>query len=714
MLLLITQNAHELLDYSVYTEEKGRIFNIYYSFIHNKSCLNFIQEVVILLDKHQICIDKKDQIHLAIIILKSFLMKKTLRNISESHYDSDDIFNFIVQQYNFYLISVKKKIPLKKIQTLALHSLDVLVWENLLEQTIRSMQEGGIKTRKYYAILNINYEKKLFEYVEYSGDKYTFFEFDGVCYVTTHHYSMTIELFKANIFSNIRFKLKKVSYILNKINTPLYVDKKCQQIFKKRMNLDVTKTIEQIKINTQEINSLFTFKNWTPDYKEKIALLQSENSKMLKYLIYNQFCNINFKKPIYLPISSDFRSRQYYPSTIGPTFSKLLRFCFYYGYYDRAEFKEEDIKFCKNYIKYIKIFCKKFNILDEKRYYESYFWVLISIGKFFIDKNTVPVSVEDFLTAAIENYDRDLTDMDDESFAALSHYKLIIRDLNNAKILKIKKRILAKDATASINQVFIKELDPLNQDSMNYVNLGISWMWFDMYKISAELFYNQIINIKKFKKYHDKKLFEEVMHRGLIKTFVMTIPYSAGFAICWEKYLEAIKEKNKNIIIDDELKKLMYAFFKFIKKDIQKLYLYKKESSSLIDEMVKNFEQYRTALLKSDTGIADISYFIMKKSTIDKKYKINGKDKRVTKLLWTPTNALDKKKFRIAAAANFAHFKDADEIRDIETALGYSIMTIHDCYLIDFKNCGLLIEVKQDYYRKKIKSYEINNIFIVV
>jgi len=37
---------------------------------------------------------------------------------------------------------------------------------------------------------------------------------------------------------------------------------------------------------------------------------------------------------------------------------------------------------------------------------------------------------------------------------------------------RVKKRTIIKDATASINQILMKKLGPLDQDSLNYVNLG--------------------------------------------------------------------------------------------------------------------------------------------------------------------------------------------------------------------------------------------------
>lgn len=145
----------------------------------------------------------------------------------------------------------------------------------------------------------------------------------------------------------------------------------------------------------------------------------------------------------------------------------------------------------------------------------------------------------------------------------------------------------------------MKELSLLNQNSTNYVNLGEFSECYDTYQISTHLFYNYIKNNKKFIKYQDKNLFDIVMHRILIKNVGTIVPYSAGFKCRWKKYVKNLVIKNKNIVIDDVLKALIYGFFRFIKKDIQKLYFYKEESALLIKKFSKNFEQSRKLILES-------------------------------------------------------------------------------------------------------------------
>jgi hypothetical protein len=218
--------------------------------------------------------------------------------------------------------------------------------------------------------------------------------------------------------------------------------------------------------------------------------------------------------------------------------------------------------------------------------------------------------------------------------------------------------------------------------------------------------------------YHDKLFFNSVLPRALIKGIIMTIPYSAGDKLCLKNYQDTVVAKDMKIKVDTSLKKLLKLFFRFVRHDLQKIYLYNKTSTALMNKISEDFESLRKYILESDTGEADISYYKMKKSSVDKKYKMDGENKRVTKLILVPTAALDKVSFETAVGANTIHFLDADEIRIIESDLGYSVITIHDSYLIDFNNCSKLVKVKISHYQKQIDKiapgYTIDNIFILL
>jgi hypothetical protein len=377
-------------------------------------------------------------------------------------------------------------------------------------------------------------------------------------------------------------------------------------------------------------------------------------------------------------------------------------------------FSEENNIYSLDYYKQIDHFCKEKNLLNQKKYYEAYFWLLIGIGKFFIDKEKYPIQAEDFINLAIKNYNNENM-LKIEDSLEMEHYKRIASDM---RLGPIKKRIIIKDATASLNQIFMKKLGPKNQDSMNFVNLGAKREWYDTYLVTRDLFYESIRNNNSFKLYHDKNLFNSVLPRTLIKNMIMIIPYSAGDDLCLDNYITTIKDLKLSIEVGPSLKKLLKKFFKFIREDMQRKNLYKKTTTALMSKFSEDFETYRKYVLESDTGKADLSYYKMKKSTIDKRYVSNGEKRRVTKLLLIPSNALDKETFDTAIGANVAHFFDADEIRSIEKELGYSVITIHDSYLIDFNNCSKLTTIKINHYQEEINKitldYTIGNIFIII
>lgn len=697
-------------------KEKLLIFKTYYDFLENKSCLNFLEKAWESSEKKNVLTSQDDLLILLVIVLKSFLEKKNILENYEIYVNSDEIFNYITEQFKFYLITNKKYMTKKRISTTCLHLLDILVKDNIITQKIIHIwSKPHKKTIKFYSLLNINYIKKLEDYMIFSYDNFELIEFDDEYFITTHHYSKTYELYKKNFRSNKSFKLKNLNYILNKINVKLYVDENYQKYLKLKLKTNENEIYNLIRNNIELINKLFLNENWTIKTKEEIAKIQSENSKLLNKLIYNYFCSYSFmNNNIYFPIFLDFRGRKYYYSKIGPTSSKTLRLCYYYGEYNQSEFNEKNNIYSINYYNIIEKFCVQYNISNDKKYFETYYWILIGIGKFFVDKNEYPIKPETFLNQAIKNYENE-DNLEIHEIMEIFQYKSIIQDITKEKI---KKRAIMKDATASINQIFMKKLGPLEPDSLNYVNLGNKHEWYDTYSVCKDLFYDYIKDNANFKKYHDKKIFNKILPRMLTKNSFMIIPYGAGNDLCWENYKIKIIEKKLDIIIDKDLKKLIYEFFNFIRHDMQELYLYSKTSTSLINKISEEFETLRKYVLESETGEADISYYKMKKSSIDKKYKINGENKRVTKLVLTLSTALDKEAFDIAVGANTIHFFDADEIRIIENKLGYCIITIHDSYLIDFNNCSKLIQIKLEHYQKQIDKitpgYTLNNMFILL
>jgi len=419
------------------------------------------------------------------------------------------------------------------------------------------------------------------------------------------------------------------------------------------------------------------------------------------------FANYDFGDMyVIYPLFLDFRGRKYYHSIIGPTSSKILRLAYYYGYYENDFFEKKKNKYSLPYKNQIIGFCKKNNLNHNERFLEIYFWLLIGIGKFFREKEVYPVKTEDFIRLGISAVEGGDVVSDIEDNLEIAHYKNCMKSLSNPKI---KKSIIIKDATASINQIFMKKLGPLNKDSLKYVNLGDKNEWHDTYLVYRDKFIEYLL--EKNKNYSEKEIKEKLPRKG-IKNTIMIIPYSGGFELCWANYLKITKTNENN------LKAFYKNFYTFVKNEAQEKFLYRKSTQSFIGKINEQFQEERRYILDSETGFSDISYYKLKKSSIDRKYTLGGTRKRISKLILEPTTALDIESFNTAAGANTAHFFDAEEIRLIEIELGYSIITIHDSYLIDMGNCSELIDKKTKIYQKAIEKFEknhiISNIFILL
>jgi 2-hydroxy-3-keto-5-methylthiopentenyl-1-phosphate phosphatase len=98
---------------------------------------------------------------------------------------------------------------------------------------------------------------------------------------------------------------------------------------------------------------------------------------------------------------------------------------------------------------------------------------LIGIGKHFIPKIKAATLEIELINAGMDyfcnKHDKKLKIND---ILEIEHYERIMGSFANGDLNKIKKRVIVKDATASINQIFMKKLGPLNQEALNYVNLG--------------------------------------------------------------------------------------------------------------------------------------------------------------------------------------------------------------------------------------------------
>jgi len=754
----LTKHAIALLNlnYNIYLENKDKklseitdnivrekimVLRNYYNFVDDEEAVKFVKNVYdIIVNSKEIKNTKFiDPTELSIIVLKSFLMKKNLVDTSFTFVNSYDIFNNISNLLLNYLISQKKYMQQRHIHNLAVLLLELLdqnkiiikkevhylKQDSLNDWDISDQEESDQKIKKarklkYYIInmqkYNIGVNKSIYDYFNFSWTEYEWMEINDQYYITGLHYSKTYKINKKNIYSNKSFKIKNKNYVIGKVNLRLYVDWEYQNNLKNFIE-DDEKIIEKIKSLNENIKLLFDKRLWSSETSKELSNTQHEIAVLTNKLVNKKFVEFNFgENYIIFPMYMDFRGRKYYYSIISPTNSRLLRLAYYYGYYKEEELISPIHRYSYKYDEIIKEFCELYSVNKEIKFREAIFWCLIGIGKHFRNKNKYPISAKEFLELGINYYNNHQTITDLDKKMEIIHYETIVKSLNDEKI---KKRAIMKDATASINQIFMKMLGPLDQHSLNYVNLGNANLWYDTYLVQREKFYEHLLLNNPHNKYTNKTLFNKCFPRELIKNMLMIIPYSAGAPKCWENYKTAIELSKKEIDINDkELKITFKLFYKYVKEIMQEKHLYMKSSKELIDQINENFIEESEYVLESEGGDADISYMKMKRSTVDVKYISDGLRKRATKLIMIPSGAIDVTKFKKSSGANTAHFYDAEEIRIIEQELGYHIITIHDCYLIDFMSCSKLIDIKLEHYRKNInkgrRKFDINNIFIML
>jgi hypothetical protein len=198
----------------------------------------------------------------------------------------------------------------------------------------------------------------------------------------------------------------------------------------------------------------------------------------------------------------------------------------------------------------------------------------------------------------------------------------------------------------------------------------------------------------------------------------MTIPYSIGLESAFNYFVTSLDENNVPYQNIKNLKKNFKSFYKFVKNDFEKEYLYKHSTKEHIDKLMTSFLELRSVLIASTTGKTDLTYRKMEKKTIDLIFemKINEEilKERITKSIKIPSNSIDVKQTNISLGANLRHFYEADILRITEIYLNYSINSIHDAELIDFNSCSKLILIKNRIFGEMLNEYDIWSMFVLI
>jgi len=603
--------------------------------------------------------------------------------------------------------------------------INILKNENIIkEKIIKRISDKKLKTYKYWSIVEESNLMHLICETNFSSVPYKLINNLGVLYEKGSHFSKIILLCRKNWYSGEFFNVKDDKYIKKILNLKLFVNKESlieiQKMILKSENLNKSEINEKINNYSIELKTVFNKKIIGELDKQEIKKIQKYLNKLIDIERMSKMINSLVEDECrYLPIFFDFRGRNYFDDYLSPTFSRWTRISFYYGYYTSEELKKIDNSLIEPFLdSEIKILIKKilekFNIDEEKYTINAVFWLLIAIGKHFIDKSRIKIPLIDFIKEGF-NYAIDSKKnikIDLKELIEINHYLNIIKNLKNKE--NIKKEVILKDATASVLQNLIKILGPKNQEAINLANLGDTHNWYDPY--------SHILN--QFKKSFEKEKKEFIyFKRSTIKKTIMTNPYSAGEEKCWEYFKKSVI-KEFEIKEDEDIKELRDVFknfYNFVKDFFEELNFFKNSSKKIIDYYLKIAQKEKKIILSYEDSNINLIYFKHKTHYID--IKTDSETRKTKKIKNIDYSKINYRKIYTSIRANIAHWLDAIFLRKLVNRLKNPIFTIHDEFAIDFLNTDNLIvlaneianeDIKIDIPWDKSHEFTIFSIFILI
>jgi hypothetical protein len=750
-------NNNQLIFNSI--EEKEKIsctFNFYNYILDPKSAELFLEVFYFITKKKpwifsnsflNIFFDSFDNKKISILFYSSILIK-TLTNPSyyrKSFYenDSDEIINadswhestnVLETQFiliNNFIIYNNIKIFIDDINkknvcfSNLFKFISILKNENIIkEKIIKRIHKKKIKTYKYWSIAEESNLMHLICETNFSSLPYTLINHLGVLYEKGSHFSKIILLCRKNWYSGEIFNVKDDKYIKKILNLKLYINKESlidiQKMILESEKIKITEIKKKINDYSIDLKSIFNKKTIGDKEKEEIKRIQKYLNKLIDIERMSRMIeNLKEEECKYLPIFFDFRGRNYFDDYLSPTFSRWTRISFYYGYYSVEDLEKVDNSFIEPFLNHevlslIKEILKIFEIEEKKYTINAIFWLLIAIGKHFIDKSKIKIPLIDFIKEGY-NYAagyKENKKMELKELIEIKHYLNIIKNLKKKE--NIKKEVILKDATASVLQNLIKILGPKNQEAINLSNLGDTNNWYDPY--------SHILNQFKKSFEADKKEFI-YFKRSTIKKTIMTNPYSAGEDKCWEYFKKSvikefdIKENEKL----DDLRETFKSFYNFVTDFFEELNFFKNSSKKIIDYYIKIAQKEKKIILSYEDSNINLIYFKHKIHYID--IKIDNEIRKTKKIKNIDYSKINYRKIFTSIRANLAHWLDAIFLRKLVNRLKNPIFTIHDEFAIDFLNTDNLIILANEIANEDIKieipwdkshKFKIFSIFILI
>lgn len=656
----------------------------------------------------------------SILITKFFLI--SFNDLEKNKYTDDDINNQIIKTRYDIMNFVKERTyftylymaSINKISTPILSQKFII--ENIEIVTLKIIDT--LTLRKIFTEVNVFINGKTSKFIEMPKLKKN---------LIINLYSEKFKLLKnlENISSNSEylingsvFSIYKINKISGKTGTQFILGNKIfiEEINKIKIVID-TEWMSHIfnnyclenKINKKNIEEIYI------KYKEELRRLISEKndkaSSQISKKIAIQYKALIFEKLIekikwennsfYLPYLIDFRGRTYKLSSISPTFFKEIRECLSFS--EKEDKKvEKDIKELENKIDSIilKNESKLENIKNytnlknlEKKKKISVIWVIISIGEIFKEEIGPKIKIEEFINYAIEkinNYEKDIENIKEEKKNEFIYHLEIIKEMNSKGSTK---KLISKDATASVYQHLVKVLGGKSIDSYKYTNLKDPETWYDTYSMIIDMWKKEIDNLY----VENKEIIEDLFNRNNLKKTMMTENYGCGRKKCWDYFVKKVKIENED---KDKIKEIFNNFYNYLTKNC----IFKKDSKKIIEEMIE-----RKGIINniSDNSRADLMY----RKKIIKRINTTYKGKRTTMQLVQVEENCDEKdylidKFRIAIRANLVHFLDSSTVREIVKRI--TCIPIHDCFMVEIQDVSKLIAIANYVMNMNFIDLELN------
>lgn len=531
------------------------------------------------------------------------------------------------------------------------------------------------------------------------------------------------DCYRSKILEIINFKKEKENFDLNNIEKSeilKILDHIGSEAIKNSWkNMDVSENL--IKVAAQwdnEMNSIamLTFSKKLYNLKKEIVLIQKEYSKISKYILYNNLNilknNIKFEEKIFFLFFFDFRGRFYHKSPIGVTELKLSRYFYYYGEYSKTELEDNSknkidniIKLYLDEIKKIKLFFKIET--NSNKINHAIFWIIISISKIFIEKNSTKISRDSLIALGVKNILNNENTLKNSNgnlkLESIIEFNYGISSLKNLSNPVVKKLPIHKDATASGMQNLIRIMGNKNENSLNFCNLNDSTHWYDTYLIIREKW----LEIEKKKKNYKKEDYE-IFTRKTIKAIIMTKPYAATYLFSFKRFREKVFEvTNTYVELGSKEEERFKSFYKFLENDVEETFFLKNNSKNMVTYFAKEFEkdnEYNFWINSHDSSV-NLVYYKFFTKTYDVLVKTPSEDKlkrKTKKWLELDKTKIDKKKIIDSIRANWIQNIDSIFIRDILKKMGTNYLAIHDCVLVDVLNVSNFIIAANEVYNVKI------------